>query len=135
MISINSVFKRVDNENGERIRIINIIEFYVYIVNIDAVTSMPRKELLTTIEEEIDGEKLIAIKDPFSRIINEKELSQLQINKRNEAWEFIEKYWQTNEYELLEKSHRENKLMEIADTSGFSLTKVKKYLVGIGKEE
>lgn len=126
MISINSVFKRVDNENGERIRIINVIEFYVYLVNIDAVTSMPRKELLTTIEEEIEGEKLIAIKDPFSRIINEKELSQLQINKRNAAWEFIEKYWQTNEYELLEKSHRENKLMEIADTSGLSLTKVKK---------
>lgn len=126
MISINSVFKRVDNENGERIRIINVIKFYVYIVNIDAVTSMPRKELLTTIEEEIEGEKLIAIKDPFSRIINEKELSQLQINKRNAAWEFIEKYWQTNEYELLEKSHRENKLMEIADTSRLSLTKVKK---------
>ena len=126
MISINSVFKYVDNETGERIRIINIIEFYVYIVNIDAVTSMPRKELLTTIEEEIDGEKLIAIKDPFSRIINEKELSQLQINKRNAAWEFIEKYWETNEYELLEKSHRENKLIEIANTSGLSLTKVKK---------
>lgn len=126
MISINSVFKRVDNENGERIRIINVIEFYVYIVNIDAVTSMPRKELLTTIEEEIEGEKLIAIKDPFSRIINEKEISQLQINKRNADWEFIQKYWQTNECELLEKSHRENKLMEIANTSGFSLTKVKK---------
>lgn len=126
MISINSVFKYVNNENGERIRIINVIEFHVYIVNIDAVTSMPRKELLTTIEDEIEGEKLIAIKDPFSRIINEKELSELQINKRNAAWEFIEKYWQTNEYELLEKSHRENKLMEIANTSGLSLTKVKK---------
>ena len=61
MISINSVFKYVDGENGERIRVINIIEFYVYLVNIDAVTSMPRKELLKTIEEEIEGEKLMYV--------------------------------------------------------------------------
>ncbi|MBU3098082.1 MULTISPECIES: Mu transposase C-terminal domain-containing protein [Clostridium] len=126
MISINSVFKYVDGENGERIRIINIIEFYVYIVNIDSVTSMPRKELLKTIEEEIEGEKLIAIKDPFSRIINEKELSELQINKRNADWQFIETFWEANKYELLEKNHRENKLKEIANRSGLSLTKVKK---------
>ena len=126
MIYINSVFKYVDDENGERIRIINIIENYVYLVNIDAATSVPRKELLKTIEEEIDGEKLMAIKDPFSRIINEKELSELQINKRNAAWEFIEKYWEINKYELLEKSNRENKLMEIANMSGLSLLKVKR---------
>lgn len=126
MISINSVFKYVDNENGERIRVINIIDFYVYIVSIDAATSMPRKELLKTIEQEIQGEKLIAIRDPFSRIVNEKELSELQLNKRNVAWEFIEEYWETNKYELLEKKYRENKLMKIANTSGLSLLKVKR---------
>lgn len=126
MMSINSVFKYTDDENGERIRVININESYIYLVNIDAVTSMPKKELLKTIEEEIEGEKLIAIKDPYARIIDEKSLSDLQISKRNEDWEFIEKYWETNKNELLEKNHRENKLMEIANTSGLSLTKVKK---------
>ncbi|WML36203.1 Mu transposase C-terminal domain-containing protein [Clostridium sp. OS1-26] len=126
MISINSVFKYIDEENGERIRVIDIIEDYVYVVNVDAVTSMPKKELLKTLEEEIDGEKLITIKDPFARIINEKELSEIQINKRNENWSFVEKYWDSNKYELLEKNHRENKLKEIANSSGWSLTKVKK---------
>ncbi|WP_242850845.1 transposase family protein [Clostridium algidicarnis] len=126
MIFINSVFKYVDDENGERIRIISIIEYYVYLVNIDSATSMPRKELLKTIEEEIEGEKLVAIKDPFARIINEKELSELQISKRSVAWEFIEKYWETNKYELLEKNHRETKLIEIANSSGLSLLKVKR---------
>lgn len=126
MIYVNSVFKYVNDENGERIRIIDIIEDYVYLVNIDAATSMPRKELFKTIEEEIDGEKLITIKDPFSKIINEKELSEFQINKRNVAWEFIEKYWEINKYELLEKKHRENKLMEIANISGLRLLKVKR---------
>ncbi|MGH4140478.1 hypothetical protein [Clostridium sp.] len=126
MISITSVFKYVDGENAERIRIINIIDSYVYLVNIDAVTSMPRKELLETIKEEIEGEKLIAIKDPFSRIINENQLSELQINKRNAAWEFIETYWEANKYELLEKNHRQSKLMEIANISGMNLVKVKR---------
>jgi len=126
MISINSVFKYVDSENGERVRVISIIELYIYIVNIDAATSMPRKELLRTINEEIDGEKLLAIKDPFLRIINEKELSELQINKRNAAWEFIETYWETNKYELLEKNKRENILMKIVNTSGLNLIKVKR---------
>lgn len=126
MILINSVFKYVDNEKEERIRVIHINELYLYLVNIDAITSMPRKELLRTIEEEIEGEKLIEMKDPFARIINEKDLSELQINKRDLAWEFIERYWEANKYELLEKNHRENKLMEIANSSGVSLTKVKK---------
>ena len=126
MIYNNSVFKYMDNEIGERIRVINITEPYVYLVNIDASTSMPKKELLKKIEEDIEGEKLILIKDPFAKIINEKELSDLQVDKRDASWEFIEKYWETGKYELLEKSSREDKLMQIVNTSGLSLTKVKK---------
>lgn len=126
MIYNNSVFKYMDDENGQRIRVISINDLYVYLVNIDALTSMPRRELLKKIEEEIEGEKLIAIKDPFARIINEKELSDLQVNKRDDSWKFIDKYWEDGKYELLEKNSREIKLMEIANTSGLSLTKVKK---------
>ena len=44
MISINSVYKYVDLEDGERIRIIEIQEEYVYFVNIDSITSMPYRE-------------------------------------------------------------------------------------------
>ena len=51
----------VDSEKKERIRIINIIEAYVYLVNIDMDTSMPKKEQLRTIEDEIDGEKQMYI--------------------------------------------------------------------------
>lgn len=68
----------------------------------------------------------ILIKDPFARIINEKELTEVQVNKRNENWKFIERYWESNKYELLEKKYRENKLIEIANSSDMSLTKVKK---------
>lgn len=80
MIAINSVFQYID---GERIRIIYIIDKFAYLVNIDAATSMPKRELIKTIEEEIVYKKLILIKDPFAKIIDEKNLSKVQIYKRN----------------------------------------------------
>lgn len=126
MIPINSVFKYIDNDKNERIRVIDVIDEYVYIVNIDSVTSMPKKELLKTLEEEIEGGKLIGIKDPFIRIINERDLTDIQVSKRNEAWNFIEFYLENNKIELLEKKHRENILSEISSKSGVSITKVKK---------
>ncbi len=126
MIVVNSVLKYVDSEDGERIRVIDIIDEYIYLVNIDADTSMPRKEFFKTIEEEIEGEKLIVIRDPFSRIINEKELTKIQIEKRNIAWKLIEEYWEVNKYELLNKNSREDKLKEIADASHLSVLKAKR---------
>jgi len=128
MIVVNTVLKYVDSEDGERIRVIDIIDNYIYIVNIDAVTSMPRKELLKTIEDEIEGQKLIVIKDPYARVVKEKELSEVQIDNRNRDWEFIQKYWESNKYDLIDKRNRENKLMEIANNSNLSLSKVKKIL-------
>jgi hypothetical protein len=126
MIVINSVLKYVDSEDGERIRVIDIIDDYIYIVNIDAITSMPREELLKTIEDEIEGQKLMVIKDPYARVIKEKGLSEVQIHKRDMNWKFIQKYLENNKYELLDKRNRENKLTEIADDSNLSLSKVKK---------
>jgi len=126
MIVVNSVLKYVDSEDGERIRVIDIIEEFIFLVSIDADTSMPRKELLKTIEEEIEGDKLIVIKDPFSRIINEEELTKIQIEKRNIAWELIEEYWEANRYELLNKNSREDRFKEIADASHLSVLKVKR---------
>ncbi|GFZ33809.1 hypothetical protein CSC2_43350 [Clostridium zeae] len=125
MISLNSVFKY---ENGERMRIIEIIEPFAYLVNIDAATSMPKKELITTIEDELESEKLIQIKDPFSRMIEDKELSKIQIEKRDRDWEFVTKYIVLYKAELLEKNNRTNKLEDISKQSGVSLTKVKKTL-------
>lgn len=123
MIAVNCVFQYTD---GKRIRIIDIIDNFIYLVNIDASTSMPQRESIKTIEEEIDCEKLIPIKDPFAKVIDETKLSKVQIYKRNEDWDFITKYWEANKLELLEKNSRNNTLKEISNSSGLSLTKVKK---------
>lgn len=123
MITVNSVFQYID---GKRIRIIDIIDKFVYLVNLDAATSMPRKELIETINDELECEKLIPIKDPFLKVIDEKSLSKVQIYKRDEDWQFILKYWEENRQLLLEKDTRNKTFKDIAASSRLGLTKVKK---------
>ncbi|MBU6134013.1 Mu transposase C-terminal domain-containing protein [Clostridium tertium] len=126
MIAINSVFKYIDSKNEEKIRVIDIINNYVYITNVDGATSMPRKELIETILQDINAEKLVLVKDPFVRIIDEKDLSELQINKREKDWEVIKTYWEVNKYDLLEKHLRTKKFEEISKATGLSVPKVRK---------
>lgn len=126
MIEINSVFKYIDGNKEERIRIIEIIDDFIYMTNIDNTTSMPQKELTDIIMQEIEAEKLILIKDPFARIIEEKYLSELQINKRDSDWDIILKYWVNNKEELLEKKSRNMMFEKISKETGLSVPKVKK---------
>lgn len=126
MITVNEVFKYVDIDNGERIRVIDVIEDNIYIVNIDAVTSMPKKEMLKKLEEEIECGRLIRINDPFAKIIYENELSDIQISKRSEGWNFIQKYLENNKMYLFSKLKRNTVLKAISESEGLSLTKVKR---------
>lgn len=126
MIDINSVYKYVEDSKEEKIRIIDIIDDYTYIVSINGVTSMPRKELLATILQDINAEKLILTKDPYSRIIDETSLSELQISKRDFDWQVILKFWNEDKMELLEKKYRNKMFKEISEQVGISVPKVKK---------
>lgn len=126
MILVNSVFKYVDIDNGERIRIIETDEENAYVVNIDSASSMPKVEKLQQLEEEIDAEKLISVKDPFSKILEDKELTEVQIKKRDLDWQLVEKYWEDNKSKLLQKSYRSKIFKRISDESGVSLSTVKK---------
>jgi len=126
MITINSVFKYVDIEKEEKIRIIDIIGEFVYIVTLEQSTSMPRKELAESILQEINAEKLVKIQDPFARVVDEKKLSELQISKRDSDWQIILKYWEDNKQELLEKRSRNDIFEKISSEVGVSVPKVKK---------
>ncbi len=126
MILVNSVFKYVDIDNGERIRIIETDEENAYVVNIDSASSMPKVEKLQQLEEEIDAEKLVLVKDPFSKILEDKELTEVQIKKRDLDWQLIEKYWEDNKDKILQKSYRSKVFKRISDESRVSLSTVKK---------
>lgn len=126
MIAINSVYKYVDVENGERIRIIEMNQHNAYVVNIDSITSMPKKEDINKIKDEVECSKLLEIKDPYIKIIEDSELTDTQIKIRNEDWSFIEKYWNQYKEEILNKSKRSKVLEFISEDTGYSLTKIKK---------
>lgn len=126
MIYINQVFQYVSN--SRRIRLIEIQESYVYVVNIDTTSAMPIKELYKSLETDIKQGELLAVSDPYAKAIPDDELSEVQINKRDEDWDIIEEYILPNMSELLQKKGREKKISEIVEQTKLGKTKVKKLL-------
>ncbi|WEZ08681.1 Mu transposase C-terminal domain-containing protein [Priestia flexa] len=126
MIYINQVMQ--STKDSTRIRVVEIKESYLYTVNIDANTSMPKKELFTSFLTDIEQKEWLIIADPFARIIEEKDLSDTQIQKRDLDWTVIQKHCLPYINELLQKNGRETKIKEISTEIGVTPTKVKKLL-------
>ncbi|RDW19177.1 transposase [Oceanobacillus arenosus] len=126
MIYINQVFQYVSN--SRRIRLVEIQESYVYVVNIDTTSAMPIKELYKSLETDIKQGELLAVSDPYAKAIPDDELSEVQINKRDEDWDIIKEYIIPNMSELLQKKGREKKISEIVEQTELGKTKVKKLL-------
>ncbi|MGE7114171.1 Mu transposase C-terminal domain-containing protein [Lysinibacillus sp. NPDC047702] len=126
MIYINQVLQSVKDSTG--IRIIEIEESYVYIVNIDANTSMPKKELFSSLVTDIEQKEWLIIADPFARVVAEEDLTEVQIQKRDKDWEIIQMYCLEHMNSLLQKNGRETKVKEIAEELNVTPTKVKKLL-------
>lgn len=126
MIYINQVLQYI--ADSQRIRIIEIEESYVYIVNIDTTSAMPKRELYSHLEVELEQGELLLISDPFAKAIPDEELTAVQINKRDEDWVTVENFILPNMKELLKKKGREAKILEIVAGSGLGKTKVKKLL-------
>lgn len=126
MIIINSVYKYVNNQKDERIRIVEVDDIYLYLVNIDATSSMPKRELITTIEAEIECNNLIKISDPYLKVIYEENLTELQLEKRDKDWKIVQNYWINHKADLLDRRGREKTISKIAKESNLSPFKVKK---------
>ena len=126
MIYINQVLQYV--VDSKRIRIIEIEESHAFIVNIDAISSMPKKELYSNLIAEIQQGELLVTSDPFAKVIKDSELTSRQIQKRDEGWSIIQRYCIEHMEALLQKRGREKKIKEIADESGASSTRIKKLL-------
>ncbi|MDW4404467.1 Mu transposase C-terminal domain-containing protein [Staphylococcus saprophyticus] len=126
MIYINQVLQYV--KDLKRIRVVEIEESYVFIVDIDAHTSMPKKELYGTLATEIEQKELLVIADPFAKIVIDSDLTEIQIQKREDDWETIQRYCLEYMGVLLQKSGRETKIKEIAERLNVTPTKVKKLL-------
>ncbi|WP_026558821.1 Mu transposase C-terminal domain-containing protein [Bacillus sp. J37] len=126
MIYINQVFQYIND--SKRMRVIEIQDTYVYIVDIDAHTSMPKRVLYSTLVSEIEQKLLLVIADPFARVLVDDELTEIQIQKREEDWQTIQQYCLPYMEELLQKRGRELKINAIAGQLEVTPTKVKKLL-------
>ncbi|ASS91885.1 Mu transposase C-terminal domain-containing protein [Aeribacillus pallidus] len=126
MIYINQVLQYT--VDSKRIRVIEIYDSCVYIVDIDAISSMPKKELYSNLLTEVQQGELLIISDPFAKGVIDSELTNQQIQKREEGWSIIQQYCFPHLKTLFQKKGREQKIKEIAEESGTSPTKIKKLL-------
>ena len=126
MLNLNTVYQFV-NEN-ERIRIIDIdyaegLCAYVYI---GTSLSMPKIEIVSNIEKKYDNNNIVEILDPYFRIKSNDNLSETEIRKRDEAWQIIEKYWESHKNDILSKKTRMQVFQEIAENEKIPLITVKR---------
>lgn len=126
MIYINQVLQYISD--SRRIRVIEIEEPYVYIVNIDTTSAMSQKELYSNLETDLIQGALLIVSDPYARAIPDKELTEVQSRKRAEDWKTVEEYIIPNLDELVRKKGREKRIAKIVEESGLGKTKIKKLL-------
>lgn len=126
MISFNNVYQFV-NEN-ERIRIIHVdydnnLCAYVYI---EKTLSMPTIEMVSVIEKEYDNNNIVEVIDPYFKIASDDNLSEVEIRKREESWQIIEKYWESHKNDILSKKTRMAIFQEIAEFERIPLISVRR---------
>lgn len=126
MIAKNEVFQYVNNDNGERLRVVHLSGDNIYYVNIDAVSSMPQKGNIEKLETEYANKILIRIPDPYLTIYTDNELTDIQKEKRDKDWIIVTKYLTEYEDELLSKNKREGIFTKIAEENNLSISKVRK---------
>ncbi|MGF0004693.1 Mu transposase C-terminal domain-containing protein [Bacillus altitudinis] len=126
MIYINQVMQSM--KDSTRLRVIEVEEDYVYTVNIDTTSAMPKRELYANMELDIEQNELLIIGDPYVRAVPDSDLTQVQKDKRDYDWAIVEKFIIPNMSSLLRKKGREAKIVQIVADSGLGKTKVKKLL-------
>ncbi|PPA83578.1 transposase [Brevibacillus laterosporus] len=126
MIYINQVLQYT--ADSKRIRIIEMDEPYVFIVDIDATSSMPKKEIYSNLVTEIQQSELLVVSDPYAKVVSDIDLTEVQIRKREQDWEIIQQHCLQHMEMLLQKQGRERKIREIAEKTNLSSFKIKKLL-------
>ncbi|MDC3424320.1 Mu transposase C-terminal domain-containing protein [Aquibacillus sp. 3ASR75-11] len=126
MIYINQVLQYT--AESKRIRIIEMEEPHVFIVEIDATSSMPKKEIYSNLATEIQQSELLVVSDPYAKVVSDIDLTEVQIRKREEDWEIIQQHCLQHMEMLLQKQGREKKIREIAEKTNLSPFKIKKLL-------
>ncbi|MFY3792307.1 Mu transposase C-terminal domain-containing protein [Ureibacillus sp. MALMAid1270] len=126
MIFYNQVYQYTDKEEKNRIRIIDIDNPNVYFVELYGDTSMPKKVEFFDLEGEVQSGLLIPIPDPFAKSYEDKDLTEKQIQKRDEDWKIVSTGWDLYKESLLNKKKRDAAFEEIAHQHDIAKIKIKR---------
>lgn len=74
-----------------------------YFVELHGDTSMPKKAVTMDLEAQIQSDILLPIPDPFAKSYSDKDLTEIQIQKRDEDWTIISEGWANLKDDLLNK--------------------------------
>lgn len=126
MIFYNQVYQYADKEDKNRIRIIEIDHPIVHFVELHGDTAMPKEIKVVNLEMEIQNSILLPIPDPYSTTYMDKDLTETQIQKRDENWALVSIGWEKYKDELLNKRKRNSIFDELAHKYSVSNVKVKR---------
>ncbi|MFJ7408238.1 MULTISPECIES: Mu transposase C-terminal domain-containing protein [unclassified Lysinibacillus] len=126
MIFYNQVYQYTQKEEKSRIRIIELESSIVYFVDLHGDTSMPKSILIEDLENEIDGDFLLPIPDPFLKSYSDRDLTDKQIQKREQDWKVATVGWENYKDQLLNKKTRESTLQQLAEKFEIPRIKVKR---------
>lgn len=126
MTFFNQVYQYADKEEKNRIRVITIENSLVYFVDLYGDTSMPKKNKLSDFEIEVQSGLLIPIPDPFSKSYADTNLTEKQIQKRDEDWQIVSEGLNTFKDGLLNKKDRDAIFEQIAQQHNVAKIKVKR---------
>ncbi|MDD4591080.1 MAG: DDE-type integrase/transposase/recombinase [Parabacteroides sp.] len=124
MISLNAVYQFVDEY--DRIRIVYVDNDLCAYVHINWKLSMPKVERISIIEEQYDNNHIVQVNDPYFGIKSDNDLSEIEVQKRDAAWQMIQKYWESNKNDILDKKTRMQIFEEISQNEGISLMTVRR---------
>lgn len=126
MIFYNQVYQYTDKEEKNLIRVIGIDSDVAYFVELHGDTSMPKKAVTMDLETEIQSDILLPIPDPFAKSYSDKDLTEKQIQKRDEDWTIISEGWANLKDDLLNKKVRDKAFNKLAVQNDIAKIKVKR---------
>ena len=126
-ISVNMLFKSVDDEYIWRVLWVSNDRSFVYIFNTSTL-EMPSSMLCSELQRRIDdGSFFQHENDPYLRVVTESELSDKERAVRDEIWGFMSNAV-TNEPGVYEKKQRGAMMSEIISTTDKDLKTIHRHL-------
>lgn len=126
MITFNSVYQLVNENKRIRITHINTPKNLCVYVYLEQAFSMPIVESISVLEMKYENADIVEITDPYFMIKSDKDLTDVEILKRDDSWRIIETYWEERKGDILSKKTRMSVFQEISSVENIPVVTVRR---------